>query len=179
MVKIVVLVLVLVLVERILWEIIIVQKNIPLHWLLLVIVLLSTSQVVAQSKLEGYWATSNFGSVVRIKRCKDSLCANIVWLWEEAVEGRRLFDGKNSDAAKKNKSLIGLQLFKGFKPKGNQWKGRIYNPEDGRRYRATIKQSGHNVLRLKGCWGPFCQSQRWRRLSSIKVPSEADLELRP
>ena len=59
---------------------------------------------------------------------------------------------------------------------GERWRGRIYNPEDGRSYRATLTPRSANVLRLRGCWGPFCRNQTWRRLESIALPTAEDFD---
>ena len=127
---------------------------------------------------EGYWATSNLTSIVEITSCEDALCAEIVWLWDVSVAGRKMLDEKNSQDSKKNNPLVGRQLFSRFSKEADAWKGRIYNPEDGRTYRATVTARNNNALRVKGCWGPFCLSQTWRRLQSISIPTESDLERR-
>ncbi|MFK8082598.1 MAG: DUF2147 domain-containing protein [Granulosicoccus sp.] len=126
----------------------------------------------------GYWTTSNLTSVVEINPCGDSLCAQIAWMWDVAVAGRKMMDEKNSLQAKQKMPLVGLQLFSKFNKDGDKWRGRIYNPEDGRTYRATVSVHGKNILRLKGCWGPFCLTRYWRRLRSIPLPTESMLESR-
>lgn len=140
---------------------------------------LASSNAIAQTDdFEGYWVTPNFNSVVEISHCEKSLCAEIAWLWEIAVAGKQLIDLKNPDSDKRKSSLLGLSLFRSFKQDGNRWRGRIYNPQDGRRYRASVKRINRNLLKLRGCWGPFCQTQRWRRLGSFSMPSEKELEQR-
>jgi len=133
---------------------------------------------VHDTAFEGSWATSNLTSVVEVNRCKDSLCAEIAWLWDVAVEGRKMTDEKNASQAKQKMPLVGLQLFSKFNKDGADWRGRIYNPEDGRTYRATVTLYSKNILKLKGCWGPFCLTQYWRRLGSIRLPTEITLESR-
>ena len=140
--------------------------------------LVAAQNTPGQSSYNGFWVTPNFSSIVEVSDCTNSLCAEIAWLWQVSIAGRQLFDKKNPDSAKHRQTLIGLQLFKQFKPDGNNWRGRIYNPEDGRSYRASIRQINPDVLFVRGCWGPFCRSQRWRRLSSVSMPSEAELKLR-
>ena len=138
-----------------------------------------SSQTLAQDDpFVGYWATSNLTSVVEVSRCDDKLCAEIAWLWDISVAGRKMLDEKNPQSSKQGKSLLGLQLFSRFRKEGDTWKGRIYNPEDGRTYRASVTSRSKNILRVKGCWGPFCLTQHWRRLQSIAVPTEKDLNLR-
>jgi len=147
--------------------------------ILLFLLLSSSSITVAQDEhFAGYWATSNLTSVVEVSQCDDSLCAEIAWLWDIAVAGRKMLDEKNPQSSKQKKSLLGLQLFSRFKKEDEIWKGRIYNPEDGRTYRASVTARSKNILRVKGCWGPFCLTQTWRRLRSVDVPTEAALKLR-
>ena len=132
----------------------------------------------AADPVEGLWVTSGFASVVEIERCGASLCAEVRWLWDEGVAGRRVLDGENPDEALRERPVIGLSLFERFRPDGGPaaWKGRVYNPEDGRTYRATLGRRGRDALRLRGCYGPFCRSQTWRRLGSFSLPeSAADL----
>lgn len=119
--------------------------------------------------------TSNFASVVEVSRCGDALCAELRWLWDVGVAGRRGLDDENPDEDLRDRPLIGISLFERFRPDGERWKGRIYNPEDGRTYRATLARRGANALRLRGCLGPFCRSQTWRRLGSFTLPTARDL----
>ncbi|WP_157735877.1 DUF2147 domain-containing protein [Granulosicoccus antarcticus] len=128
--------------------------------------------------VEGLWITPNYNSIVKLTQCEEGLCAEIAWLWNIDVLGRKLLDEKNPDEQQRRKSLLGLSLFSNFRKDGDVWKGRIYNPEDGRQYRASVRQLNANQLRLKGCWGPFCQSQRWLRLRSVQLPTEAELQQR-
>lgn len=148
----------------------------------------------APSAVYGFWVSSNFGSVIELGRCDedgvlqpgtstidtanaDSVCARLRWLWENDVNGRRLLDEKNPNTALRDQPMVGLSLFSGMRRDGNAWRGRIYNPEDGRRYRATVTALSPSVIRLDGCWGPFCRKQFWRRLGSFTLPTERSLQL--
>ena len=141
-----------------------------------VLLALAPNLVSAQGNLfNGYWATSNLTSIIEITPCDGSLCGEIVWLWDVSVAGRNKVDEKNPQSSRQNRSLIGLPIFSRFSKDGDIWKGRIYNPEDGRTYRASVTLRNRNLLRVRGCWGPFCLNQSWRRLSSISIPTENDL----
>ena len=135
----------------------------------------SGAAAAATEPVEGLWVTSNFASVVELTRCEASLCAELAWLWDVGVANRRKLDEENPDEGLRGRPMIGLSLFERFRRDGEGWKGRIYNPEDGRTYRATLVQRNRNVLRLRGCYGPFCRSQTWRRLGSFTLPTPADL----
>ena len=148
---------------------------------LTLIVLLATasSHVVGQDDVfTGFWATSNLTSIVEITACDSALCAEIAWLWDVSVAGRQMLDKKNPQKSKQKNPLVGRQLFSRFNKDGDRWQGRIYNPEDGRTYRASVTARGRNALRVKGCWGPFCLTQTWRRLQTVSIPTEDDLESR-
>ena len=146
---------------------------------ILVVLTLTSNHADAQDdSFSGYWATSNLTSIIEVTRCKDALCAEIAWLWDVSVAGRKMLDENNPQDSKQSRPMLGLQLFSRFEKKGSSWKGRIYNPEDGRTYRATVTTRGKNILRVKGCWGPFCLTQHWRRLQSISIPTEENLDSR-
>lgn len=126
----------------------------------------------------GYWVTPNFSSVVRVQPCDagEGLCAELVWMYEVAIDGKRMLDKKNPDESLRSRSLIGVSLFKRLRQSDGVWRGRIYNPGDGRHYRASLQQPDANRLRLRGCWGPFCKRQTWRRLNSVRLPTQQELE---
>lgn len=65
---------------------------------------------------------------------------------------------------------IGKAMLSKFIFRDGKWRdGSLWNPADGQTYTGEIWLDG-DVLRLKGCAGFFCQSQEWRRLSSIPRP---------
>ncbi len=45
--------------------------------------------------------------------------------------------------------------------------GRIYNPENGRTYRASLKLRSPDLLEVKGCLLIVCDTQVWRRVESL------------
>ena len=110
--------------------------------------------------IAGDWATPGLGAVVRLGACAQapqSLCGRLVWAWDE----RSLRPG----------SVGALMLQDAVWRDGAFRDGALRSPEDGRTYRGSILVEGPDTLRLKGCAGPFCQSQVWRRLESIPRPS--------
>ena len=50
---------------------------------------------------------------------------------------------------------------------GGSWAGRIYNPEDGQTYRATLRRVGNDTLVIEGCVLFICQKQIWRSASAL------------
>ena len=49
------------------------------------------------------------------------------------------------------------------------WEGRIYNPEDGQTYRATLRRPGADTLTIEGCVLFICQKQVWRSAASLSA----------
>jgi Delta7-sterol 5-desaturase len=123
-------------------------------------VVLSPGEAHAQvSKvIAGDWATPGLGAVVRLTACESNstqLCGTLTWVW---------------DPAEVKPNSVGGLMLSGFSFERQKWRGgSLRNPEDGKTYSGEIWLDG-DVLRLKGCAGIFCQSQVWRRLSSIPRP---------
>ncbi len=107
----------------------------------------------------GDWATPSLGAVVRLAACTNNtqrLCGRLIWAW---------------DPSRVQRGAIGAQMLRDFSWSGDAWTGgEVLNPEDGRTYAGSIRLDGE-VLRLRGCAGPFCQTQAWRRLSAIPRPT--------
>jgi uncharacterized protein (DUF2147 family) len=109
--------------------------------------------------------------VVELAPCGDggTLCGTIRWLWDALDErGRPRLDAQNTDTGLRTRPLVGLTILSGLKadPAGG-WQGRIYNPEDGQTYRATVKRRGADTLVVEGCVLIVCSKQVWRKTSSI------------
>ena len=119
----------------------------------------------------GRWATPGVAAIVELAPCSDTsgLCGTIRWLWEATDEkGRPRLDTQNADATLRARPLIGLSILSGLAPAaGGSWAGRIYNPEDGQTYRATLRRVGNDTLVIEGCVLFICQKQIWRSASAL------------
>ncbi len=124
--------------------------------LLVVLVMLAVSPVAGagESAPAGLWATAGFSAIVEVTAGTtdgDPFKATVRWVW----------DGSRQD-------VVGKSLFVGMYRAGNVWSGgRVLDPENGKRYRATVRQIGPDRLRVRGCIGPFCREQEWRRLDAV------------
>ncbi|GLK80622.1 DUF2147 domain-containing protein [Methylopila turkensis] len=111
----------------------------------------------------GQWTTPK--ARVKISDCGGALCATVIALKEPNDEaGRPKLDRNNPDKAKQSRTIVGVSILTGMKPNGDQWLGQIYNPEDGRTYKAYMKEQGAN-LQVQGCalGGLVCKTQVWKR----------------
>lgn len=118
---------------------------------------LGATEVRAQERIHDDWATPGLGGVVRLTPCAtpSRLCGTLIWVWDT--------DDSGGDA-------VGTMILRDFSFESGAWRGgTVSNPEDGRGYSGTITLD-RDTLRLRGCAGVFCQTQVWRRLSSIPRP---------
>lgn len=107
------------------------------------------------------WWTPGFNARVRLERCAEQLCGTIVWVWDERA----------TDVADKL-PLVGRKIIVNMRADGaGSWSGgRIYNPEDGRHYDASLRLVAPNNLTVEGCALFFCKSQTWRRADPAMCP---------
>ncbi|MDX2234345.1 MAG: DUF2147 domain-containing protein [Hyphomonadaceae bacterium] len=116
----------------------------------------------APAKAFGVWVTGDGGGRIEIAPCGDSACGRIVGGGDPA--GPVATDVKNPDRALRSRPLVGLQILDGFTRSAAGWvNGRIYDPNSGRTYRSELLPRADGTLELKGCVGPFCRSEIWRR----------------
>lgn len=122
---------------------------------------LATQNARAESpaSIAGDWATPGLGAVVRLSPCagaQDQLCGRLVWVW---------------DVGSVRPNSVGALMLQGAVWRDGAFRdGALLNPEDGRTYRGEIVVRDRTTLRLRGCAGPFCQAQIWRRLEAIPRP---------
>lgn len=97
----------------------------------------------------GTYLRDTGASRVKIGKCGDAICGNIVWLKD------------TSGPAK-----LGQRIFYDMKPTGeNKWEGKAFNPEDGKTYSGKMSLSG-GTLTTAGCalGGLICKSVSWSKV---------------
>ena len=118
----------------------------------------------------GTWLTQTGTSRIKVADCGGALCGTIVWLKEpnDPDTGKPKTDKNNSDAAKRSRPLLGVQIVLGMKPNGaDKWAGQVYNAEDGKTYSGNLTYPGGSSLQLQGCalGGLVCKGQTWTRVN--------------
>jgi uncharacterized protein (DUF2147 family) len=116
----------------------------------------------------GNWMTDDGKAKIAIASCGGALCGNIVALTEpnDPATGKPKTDSNNPDAAKRTRSLVGIQIVIDMKPdSADKWKGQVYNAEDGKTYSGSITLVDAKTLTLQGCalGGLLCKSRTWTR----------------
>ena len=113
----------------------------------------------------GLWKTKGGQATVRIGPCKGNpaaVCGNFVDL---AGDGRAARDKNNPNPALRNRPLLGMPFVTNFTPAGaNKWRnGQIYNPQNGKTYRAKMDMNANGSLTVSGCVFVFCEGETWTR----------------
>ena len=144
------------------------QKDIrTVQKLLVVLAALAASLIAAPAMaadpITGRWITPERDSEITIGRCGSSYCGRLTRYLVVPEDGVGQRDVNNPDASKRTRKLLGIALLSGFKEEKNRWRGRIYDPRNGRTYKSFLRRKSASQLEVKGCWGPFCQTQVWTR----------------
>jgi len=144
------------------------MKNIISMAVVLLPLMAAAPSAVQASEAEGVWAMSNGKVMVKVNSCGGNLCARIVGLKEpiSKIDGKPKVDRENPNPSLRKRPLIGLSILVDMRPAGNgQWKGAIYNPDDGKTYAATVKHQG-GTIKVKGCVASiFCKTNTFVRMN--------------
>ncbi|MEM9421803.1 MAG: DUF2147 domain-containing protein [Pseudomonadota bacterium] len=116
---------------------------------------------IAPTDVMGDWAPPGGDSIISIADCGDGTpCGKISWLASDP--NGEFIDEENADPELRNRPLVGMVMLQKFKKHSSGWRrGEIYDPGSGKTYRAKISRASKDTLEVKGCVGPFCQSQNW------------------
>jgi uncharacterized protein (DUF2147 family) len=135
------------------------MKKILLLAVALVLPLAAEAQVAEPS---GLWLVKDGTARIRIGPCGDALWGVIDWTQHEGG-----IDRHNPDPAKRGRPIVGVAILLGMKlAQPNEWRGEVYNAENGKIYDARISLKTPDVLSIKGCvlGGLFCGGEDWTRV---------------
>lgn len=108
----------------------------------------------------GIWMTEERDSKIRVVSCGKNVCATILWAKTAGL------DENNPDPSLRGRSIVGIDLSRDMKPDGKGgWAGSIYNPDNGKTYKATMQRKNEGQLEVGGCvlGGLLCGSETWSR----------------
>lgn len=118
---------------------------------------------LAADPISGRWVVEDKTAVVTIGDCGNSVCGRISKFLETPPDGADQRDVNNPNKSLRSRKLMGLPVLTDLRQDGDLWRGDIYDPEGGKTYRSVIRRKSANRLEVKGCVGPFCQTQIWTR----------------
>lgn len=126
---------------------------------------LLTSPAQAAEPITGRWVTAEKDAVVAIGKCGKAQCGTIERFLILPKGGKDQRDINNSDPAKRTRKLIGTAILTGLVAEQGVWRGQVYDPKTGRSYTSEVRRKDAGTLEVKGCVGPFCQTQVWKKAS--------------
>lgn len=124
--------------------------------------LLAPAAAVGATPITGRWTTADGSGIVTVGPCGGTVCGRLTQILK-SQPGAPKTDVANSDPALRTRPILGMPILSGFVDKGNDWRGTIYDPRNGKSYRSVVRLKSASVLEVKGCIGPLCQAQEWTR----------------
>ena len=132
--------------------------------------------------IEGIWETPE-KSQVTIVACAEDFCGSLTKIVVPPEEMAKLTpdqrvlvtkmdpsqfpDARNEDAALRTRSLLGLQILSAHPNDATNFKGKLYNPQDGKTYDGYVKVIDANTIEVGGCVMGYCGNpiphQQWTR----------------
>ena len=129
--------------------------------------LIAVACLATESAVEGRWLSGDGDGWIDIQRVGDSLIGVIAGSPNDQPGDPPRHDDKNPDPALRDRPLKGMTIMSGFTYDGDgRWSGgRIYDPNSGKTYKATIRQVDANTIKLRGYIGIslFGRSDTWTR----------------
>lgn len=121
----------------------------------------------------GLWATKDDESIIEVAPCGPNYCGFLVWLRVPNDEaGKPKTDQSNEDETMRERPLLGIPLLIDLTADKSQWRGKAYNPEDGKTYDITFKPAPGKTVgdkaEIRGCvLKIFCKSETFTRVESL------------
>lgn len=119
----------------------------------------------AQDAVLGTWLTDGGDSKVEISRAGSGYGGKVVWLKEPERDGKPVHDVSNSNAALRDRPIMGLEILSGFNYASNGvWSGgTVYSPRRGRSYPAELSLVRDGRLAVKVKDGILSKNLYWTR----------------
>lgn len=116
----------------------------------------------------GVWQAGKGKGHIQIFKENGKYYGKLIWLTNpKDANGKPKLDKNNPNASLRTKPLLGLTMLKNFKYDNGEWSGgQVYNPSDGKEYKAYIKLKDLNTLDLRGYVGIslFGKTDTWIRV---------------
>jgi len=125
----------------------------------------------------GKWLTSDKDAIIEFYKCGKKYCGRIVWAKEPNKK-----DIHNPDPSLRNRPLLGATILEGFEFNGkNEWvHGRIYDPDNGKKYKCKLKIDKDGILEVRGYMliPLFGKTVKWTRVDQVRKYSNQNKEVR-
>lgn len=136
---------------------------------LLIIFALAAPPAIAQLSVIGKWQTiddtsQEVRSIVELFELDGKIHGKIVKIYLKPGETPDpLCTACDPADDRYNKKVIGMEILRGMQQEKDSYAGgEILDPEAGKVYRCRIWLE-NGLLKVRGYWGPFFQTQTWKR----------------
>lgn len=116
----------------------------------LALAILCLPSFASAADLSGTWQRANGHSRMRFEACDKATCGAIAWI----------------KPGTKTSAHVGEKVFFDLTKAGEaEWRGKAFNPEDGRTYAGSVSLQGATLV-TKGCvlGGLICKSETWTKV---------------
>ena len=113
----------------------------------------------------GLWLDKD-GWTIRIQSCGPDLCAVIASVKPplDPATGQPQTDKNNSDASKRSRPLVGVEVLSGMRPNGvRKWTGHLYDPDRGVTLTGNLLELDQDTIRIEGCLLLLCGGEELHR----------------
>ncbi|PZQ60109.1 MAG: DUF2147 domain-containing protein [Sphingomonas taxi] len=114
----------------------------------------------AATPIAGRYVTEDGAGVVTVGPCGNTVCGKLTTILKKRP-GAADTDVNNSDPSLRSRPVLGMPILSGFSDNGKDWRGKIYDPRNGKTYKSIVAKNPDGTLNVKGCIAFFCQSQVW------------------
>lgn len=121
---------------------------------------LLATPALAATPIAGRYVTEGGAGIVTIAPCGSSVCGRLTTILRKRP-GAPDTDVNNSDPALRNRPVLGIPILSGFTDAGKDWRGKIYDPRNGKTYKSIVSRNDNGSLDVKGCIAFLCKSQVW------------------
>ncbi len=116
----------------------------------------------------GVWLDKD-GWTIRIYPCgEQDMCAVIASVQPplDPATGKPRTDRNNSDASKRNRPLVGVEVLSAMRPTApRKWTGHLYDPDRGVTLSGNLLELDQDTIRIEGCLLVLCGGEELRRVS--------------
>jgi uncharacterized protein (DUF2147 family) len=130
------------------------------------LLLLAASAWANPAAVDGTWLSGDGDGLVAVRVIGSEISATLLGS-PNKDRGRAKTDIKNPDPALRERALVGLEIFSGFRYDGDgEWGGgQIYDPNSGKTYSCKLRLLDQNTLKVRGYIGISLigRTEIWRR----------------
>lgn len=119
-----------------------------------------------QPEPTGRWLTESGNLEIELGPTNEGLCGTVA----RVISSRSMSESKPQSAPTDPNSLMGMKILQNLQPSGkNEWKGHIYNRDNGKTYDCVVTFVPPDQLNVRGysLLPLFGKTQVWRRVAAV------------